>query len=328
MQQYQEKRANAEERQKAREKEIREKLPEIAAIDSELESTGFRLLRAALNGKSSPEAAAQNAANVRAANERLRARKAELLESAGYPADYLELHYECPLCKDTGFVNGARCRCLEQKLIQCSYAGSNLSELLQVQNMANFNLELFSDRPYGKSKYTPRQNAEKNREQANKFIWNFSDKKSSNLLLYGNAGTGKTFLCSAIAKELLDHGYSVLYTSAYDLCNLFNDIRFRRHTGDEAEQDENRRKLIYSCDLLIIDDLGAEVSNSISNADLLNCINERLISQKSTVISTNLTPQQISAQYSDRFASRVCGQDYQKLDFFGPDLRQKEALNS
>ncbi len=154
------------------------------------------------------------------------------------------------------------------------------------------------------------------------FINNF-DKTFDNLLFYGRAGTGKTFLINCIAKELIEKSYSVIYLSAVQLFDLLADYSFKRSNTTIYRQisfDE-----LLRCDLLIIDDLGTEMSNSFTESSLFDCLNERLIHQKSTIISTNFSLQELQQKYEERIFSRTAG-NYTPLKIFGDDIRIKKKF--
>jgi len=143
------------------------------------------------------------------------------------------------------------------------------------------------------------------------------DTAFNNLILYGHSGLGKTFLCNAIAKEILDSGHTVIYLSAFQLFRLFENYRFHKDeeivTNDDIEN-------IFQCDLLIIDDLGTEFLNALTRSELFNCLNTRLLNEKPTVISTNLAPNEWGDNYSERITSRIFGY-YSQLMFIGSDIR-------
>ena len=149
------------------------------------------------------------------------------------------------------------------------------------------------------------------------FIEKF-DFEKRNLLFYGSAGLGKTFLCNCIAKELLDKGYTVLYLTAPQLFKLFDEARF--HREDLGDDSKDILETLRSTDLLIIDDLGTESSNAPSISEFFDVLNARYLNQLSTIISTNLAPNEWSNYYSDRIISRIFG-NYTTLKFYGQDIR-------
>lgn len=249
--------------------------------------------------------------------------KATLLEAAGYPSDYLKPIYDCYDCHDTGFIEGDRCHCLKKELIRFSYNQSNLSHVLAEENFDTFSLNYYSEAPIDSGKKSPREMASRNYKACYSFATNFSA-SYNNLILHGQAGLGKTFLCNAIAKEVLDQGYTVIYMTAF---NLFRTIENYRFHNDEGQLQPEDIAAIYECDLLIIDDLGTEVTNAFTNSELFSLINSRLLEQKPIVISTNLNPSSWTNVYSDRIVSRIYG-NYLSLGFVGQDIRLKKRLES
>lgn len=154
------------------------------------------------------------------------------------------------------------------------------------------------------------------------FIKSF-DQEFQNLLLYGEAGTGKTFLCNCIAKQLLDDGFSVIYFTAFQLFEILEKQKFQ-NDSEVSGHFQN----IFDCDLLIIDDLGAELSNTFTVSHLFLCLNERLLRKKSTLISTNFDLNLLSKTYTERISSRVLS-NYNIIELFGDDIRiQKKKTNN
>ena len=320
---YDERRTQAASEQRAHIEEVYRRLPQVRLIDTELESFGIRAMKEYLQTRRDPR---QLLDDVRSHVQSLVAEKEALLRGSGYPADYMELQYTCPECKDTGFVEHRRCRCLTQRLIDLAYSQSNIKNLILLENFQAFDLSLFSPSPFGNEPIPPRENMQRIQDTVMQYIWHFSDVTDDNFLFYGSTGTGKTFLCNCIAKEILDQGYTVLYVTAYELCSLLEKRRFRDRSRERArDEDLELPDMILDSDLLIIDDLGTEFATSLSVADLFHCINHRLLHRKSTIISTNLALSQLKKQYSDRMFSRLLG-SYQLVKFYGDDIRTKKKF--
>ena len=247
----------------------------------------------------------------------LRVKKCEMLVEKGYDPEYLNLHYHCNKCKDTGFIGNVKCICYKQKLIKLYYKNSELENAIKSNNFNNFDLNLFSNHKLGEEKFSPRKNMENNLEYILKdYIPNFSN-ISTNLLFYGNPGSGKTYLSYCISKAILDMGYLVIYKTSDELIKNLRDIRFNN--------DSTLESLILDCDLLIIDDLGAEHLNEFSITELFNVINKRILTNKKMLISTNLTLPGITKQYSERIASRLIG-EFKLCKFYSEDIRIKKNL--
>ncbi|MBO5408537.1 MAG: ATP-binding protein [Clostridia bacterium] len=228
-----------------------------------------------------------------------------LLEEYGYPADYLEDYYECPICHDEGFVGSDLCECYRKLIVKEAYLCSNLAERIQTENFDTFSLEIHSEK----------KNMEWIFEKAKQYCKRDSGLKK-NLLFTGPTGTGKTFLSSCIAKEFLDQGFFVFYLSATRISNLLDDAKFRRDDARSMEYVE----LISECDLLILDDLGTEYAFGYPQSQLFDLLERRMISGKRTVISTNMNLDELNEKYSPRFVSRILG-NYEVFVFKGKDLR-------
>lgn len=244
------------------------------------------------------------------------------LSLLGYPSDYLKPIYDCPICKDTGYVEGNICTCFKKKVVDMFYMRSNLKNIVASENFDTFSLEWYSkddiDPVTGLSSY---DNMSQIVELCHQFIDEF-DTAYHNLFIYGATGVGKTFLSNCIAKELLDTSHSVIYLTAVELFEAFSDFKEDDNTSETAVQS------ILDCDLLIIDDLGTELSNSFTNSKLFYCLNERILKRKATIISTNLSLGELSNTYSERIMSRISSV-YTILRVFGDDIRlQKKGAKS
>ncbi len=305
----------AGETQRVRMREVEAGHPEMAEINAALSQTGLRIFEAAMAGR---EGLDQRIAKLRDDNRRLLDDRAALLTVYGYPADYLDLKYECSACMDTGFIdNGTRlCTCMRRALVLAGYESSGIGPLLERQTFDNFSLQYYTDP-------ADQQRMEQVLETARRYVGLFSDEKSQNLLFFGQTGLGKTHLSSAIAKSLIDRGFDVLYETAQNLFGDFEDEKFNRAYNTGVEERKTDR--YFSCDLLIIDDLGAELSNQFTASCLYNLINTRFNMGKSCIISTNLTHPEIEKRYSQRVLSRLLGQ-YQNLQFTGRDIRMMKKL--
>lgn len=313
MRMYDAKQSHARAVLNSRYEEISVRIPEYDELRKETAAVAAEAARAAICGDMSKrDKLSQKLDSI---NEE----KHILLTSAGYPQDYLDLHYDCPLCKDTGFVNGSKCRCFKQAAIDLLYNQSNIKKILLLENFSNFNYDWYSedyiDPVSGISALENIVNVTKN---VNSFLSDFPS--GDNLLFYGDTGVGKTFLTHCIAGELLEKGYSVLYLSAIDLFDLFSKYAF----DNDSEADyRDVFSQILDCELLIIDDLGTELVNSFTNSRLFYCINERILAGQSTIISTNLSLEELMNTYSERIFSRLT-MSYQIFKIFGDDIRLKK----
>lgn len=249
--------------------------------------------------------------------------KEQLLLQNGYPIDYLKPVYHCKECKDTGYIGSQKCHCFEKEIVNFLYSQSNLKEILDVENFSHFDLNLYPDDYMEETTgQTPRDNMRRILGTAKEFVANF-DQTPGNLLLYGNTGVGKTFLTNCIAKELLDTSHTVVYLTSLKLFDILETYKFDRDMS-QTEKDASISYILDS-DLLIIDDLGTELNNSFTSSQLYHCIDSRLNQRKSTIISTNLSFDDLRETYSERIFSRLTS-NYTLLKLTGDDIRLKKAI--
>ena len=304
-----------ENRQRAleRQRELYERIPELHNLDEQAASLSVQSVISQLESDSN------NGDTLHKQLEEIKAKRMRLIREAGYPANYLEEVYDCPDCKDTGFINNEKCHCFKQKIINMVYSQSHLGDILEKENFNTFSFEYYDNKSTNpKTGLTPFESAKIAYDKCRDFVHNFAQ-EGGNLLLQGTTGVGKTFLSNCVAKELLDQGFSVIYFTADQLFEVFEKSQFGR---DKASADT--RNKIFECDLLIIDDLGTEFANSYTIAQLYKCINNRLIYNKSTVISTNLSLRDLRDNYTERVASRIAS-NYHFIDLFGDDIRLKKV---
>ena len=252
--------------------------------------------------------------------EDLRKEKGILLQANGLDESIFEPVYTCKDCKDTGYINGTKCHCFKQAIINVVYSQSNIKNILARENFNSFSYEYYSDEEINPTTgLSSLETAKRAVEECLRFIKDF-DNKPKNLFFYGNTGVGKTFLSNCVAKELLERGNSVIYFTAFQLFDILSKGVFDRD-ADAIAAHQN----IFDCDLLIIDDLGTEFSNSFTTSQLFLCVNERLLRQKSTIISTNLNLNQMVDMYSERTLSRISS-NYTLIHLFGDDIRIQKKL--
>lgn len=286
-----------------------QKIPRLREIDEAIASCSVAQAKKMLDG----DALALSDLKAQIAN--YRAEKQELLTRYDFPDDYFEPSYTCRDCKDTGFIDGKRCHCFRQAAIDLIYAQSNLKEILIKENFSTFSFEYYSDTQVNPATgLTSLETAKDAVAKCKDFIRHFDD-EFSNLYFYGDTGIGKTFLSNCVAKELMDSGHSVIYFTAFQLFDILSKGVFEK---DEDAVAAHRN--IFTCDLLIIDDLGTELANSFTTSQLFLCLNERILRKKSTVISTNLGMTQLADIYSERILSRISSY-YTLIKLFGDDIR-------
>ena len=290
-----------------------ERAPRLEEIEQELSLLGVQAAKAVLLQTNQMT---DVVATLREKQQVLLQEKKQLLASIGMQEHALEQEYVCPHCQDTGYIGNEPCVCLKQKVMDKLYDQSNVRDIVKVENFDSFDLRLYSDKVIAKEKMSPRENATNILRHGLAFVERFEKGNGENLLLYGSTGLGKTFLCSCIAKELLEKGFMVLYLTAGQLFRKLEEIRFSHE--EDAEKEEWDKELL-EVDLLIIDDLGTEFSTAFTASELFRLLNDRKLKNKSVMISTNLNAKEITNQYSDRITSRL--REYQVLRFFGEDIR-------
>ncbi len=292
----------------ARRQEIYAKIPEAHRIDAVLAGTGREIMRIITTGK---EGTDERIAALKARNDELLIRRAELLKDSGYPEDYSDIRYECDKCADSGYVDGKMCECMKRALVLAGYESSGLGGLIRSQSFENFSLDYYKVGGGNADMMQMFVTALRG------FAEGFSADTYRNYLLLGGTGLGKTHLSTAVAKAVIDRGFDVLYVTAVGMLGDFENKRFG--SGDEVKSTER----YYSADLLIIDDLGTEVVNQFTLSCLYDVINSRINNRKCTFINTNLNKKEIEAKYSERITSRLFG-EYYPLPFAGTDIRKQK----
>lgn len=296
--------------------EIRKKVPEVAQIDLQLRGTIAEIIAASLREGSNPAPAI---GVIRDKNMSLQEKRSELLAKAGYPEDYLDDRPMCPKCGDTGWIGARMCDCL--KVLCAQEQIKELSSLLDLgeQSFDRFQLDWYADELRPGEGCSSRENMEFIFEVCHNYAQKFGRFYFKNLLLSGSTGLGKTFLSACIARTVSENGFSVVYDSAAGIFSRFETQKFSRDADDMKQAvDETRRYL--NCDLLIMDDLGSEFTTPFVQSALYQIINTRLASDRQTVISTNLSMDELRRKYTAQASSRLEG-EYRVLRFYGEDIR-------
>ncbi|MGB8453369.1 MAG: ATP-binding protein [Anaerocolumna sp.] len=297
--------------------EVYRLIPELKEIDDAVVTCAVQSAKLLLMGDDKPLPA------LKQMTEDASSKRTALLVKHGYPGDYLQPTYHCTDCKDTGYVGNGKCHCFKQAIVDIVYSQSNIKTAIQRENFDSFSYDFYSDTYVDPgTRLSPRDNITKVVGVCRNFIDNF-DKEYDNLLLYGNTGVGKTFLANCIAKELLDRAHTVIYLTAFQLFDILEKNKFGK--GEDNFEFQNQFDYILDCDLLIIDDLGTELNNSFVNVQLYLCINERFLRRKSSIISTNLSLDNINTIYSERVFSRIAS-NYSLLKIVGEDIRLKKLF--
>ena len=300
-------------RQCARTDEIYEKFPRIREIQEAMSACSIRQAERLFDEE--PDALEI----LRQELSSLRAEKEQILKKAGYPVDYMEMQYTCPDCKDTGYVGQKKCHCFRQAEMKYLYAQSNIEEIVTLENFSTFSFEYFDDSSVLPVLGRTVTSMPPIIRTCQEYALNFR-KDGKSMLFYGSVGTGKTFLSNCIAKELLDKGFSVIYFTSFQLFELLS--------GAISGGSENFRQAyepLLESDLLILDDMGTELSNTFTVSKLFQILNERMLAGKSTIISTNLSLQDFRDIYSERVFSRITS-SYTLLKFTGSDIRIRRKI--
>lgn len=306
LEKYETKRLLAEKAAENRELEIHAAIPETLEIDRELYRTALNVLNIAASGADIEK----KMEDLRVRTAELQERRAKLLIGAGYPADYTEAKYECPKCFDTGFIGTAVCDCLKRELALAAIESSGIGELAKTQSFENFDLSYYHG--------DDRKRMQNNFEILRDFAENFDPASPRNFLLLGATGLGKTHLSTSVAKTVIERGYKVVYDTIDGILSDFDAEKFKGTlSADDIE------KCYFESDLLIVDDLGCEVSNRFSVSCVYNLINTRINRNKSTIINTNLSYDELRDCYADRITSRILG-EFQPLLFTGRDVRRQK----
>ena len=318
MSKYYERQLKTKDLMEQRYQEVTTAIPELPELDKEIRVLALAHAKARLTRQ---DGAADLSSDITAISRK----KEQLLISHGFSSDYLKPVYTCPDCQDTGYIDGKKCSCLEKEIVNFLYSQSNLKDILDYENFSHFNLEYYPDDYTEEATgLTPRDNIRNVLSAVRAFIKNFST-ESGNLLLYGNTGVGKTFLTNCIAKELLDKSYTVVYLTSVKLFDILETNKFDK----EISRTEKEASLSYilASDLLIIDDLGTELNISFTSSQLYHCIDTRLTRHCSTIISTNLSFDDLREHYSERIFSRITS-NYTLLKITGDDIRLRKAIQS
>ncbi|MBQ8922763.1 MAG: ATP-binding protein [Oscillospiraceae bacterium] len=305
----QERRRHAQQEQERRSDQIEREIPETLELNRHLRATCTAILQAAQSGNPQ-ERLRQIEQRSLEADAMLR----QLLTAHGYPADYLDLHYACPDCSDTGFVSGVPCACLKKEIGRISAEQLNVQSGLKLSSFERFSLSYYRDLPAEQQ-----QAMAKVLQACKRYAADFAPGKAGNLLMFGGTGLGKTHLSLSIAKEILDKGYSVVYDATGSLLHILEREKFGR-----AEQDDTMQ-LLLECDLLILDDFGTEQDSSLNRSMIYTLLNSRINSGRAMIVNTNLDHAEIRTRYGDRILSRLLFTS-EILHFYGKDIRMQKYM--
>lgn len=293
---------------------VYEKIPEYRDLELSVGTAAVAKVRVLLEGDDSA------LSSMHTLVEDIQRKKRDLLTRSGFPSDFLDPIYTCRECQDTGYIETKdqlkqKCKCLRKQEIELLYAQSNIQNLIATENFSSLSYSYYQGEDLERF-----QGAVKICQD---FVQNFVQ-DYHNLFFYGTVGTGKSFLSGCVANELLKNGHSVLYFSSAGLFELLAAYTFG---AKEKETLYNFCEDLYNCELLIIDDLGTEMTNSFVSTQLFTCLNERHLRRKSVIISTNLSLEELRDRYSDRVFSRITS-NYTLCKLTGPDIRMHRKLSN
>ena len=289
------------------------KIPEIRELEQRITQTNTELIKLIINNKDLNELE-----RIRKQNQQAQEMTEDLLAEKGYPRDFLNADYTCPKCEDSGYLNGERCVCFMNTLKRLAVENLNKTANMPDCDFEHFSLDFYKG---VKSKSGDCYAVMSGILDYCKAYADDFGLYSDNLLFYGNTGLGKTHLSLAIAKTAAEKGYNAAYGS---LLNFLHTIE-KEHFG-RAEYDADTLQTLLNTDLLVLDDLGSEFQTSFYESVIYNLINTRLNLALPTIISTNLTKDEMQQRYNDRIISRIFG-GYQSFCFAGKDIRQIKRIN-
>jgi len=308
-------RQKPEDEAKQRRDELVTACPEIEEIESEIAKAGLEAIRAISMGANAQE----YIGNLAKKNLAQQKQRKDLLLSLGVDEDYLEVKYNCPICEDRGVVDGRRCECIKALLKKYAYDELCKCSSVKLSSFNGFRLDFYPQHPDARTGVSPRDRMEQVLNYCRNWADDF-DREAPSVLMYGATGLGKTHLSLAMAKSALDKGYGVVYGSTQNLLS-----RLEREKFGKSDNSDSTEQMLLECDLLILDDLGAEFSTSFTISALYNIINTRMMTGLPVIINTNLSFEELEQKYTQRISSRIIG-DYTPIEFIGRDIRQLKSM--
>ena len=284
--------------------------PRLRQIDQTLRQTAARIMAVSFRRGEDPAAAM---AELKKENLALQQERDWILQAEGLEPDDLTVQPICPTCGGTGYVGAVMCECLKELCRQ--EQKKELTNLFGAESFEKFRLDLYPEQYDNQLKRSPREVMNRTYHDTLSYAQNFTC-TSPSLLFVGATGLGKTYLSACIARTVADRGFSVSYAPVGQLMAAFENEKFR------PQPDTSCTEEYFSCDLLIIDDLGTEMTTQFTISALYQILNTRLMGAKPTIVSTNLPLGDLSARYSEQIASRLLGA-YRLYKFYGDDIRFK-----
>ncbi len=291
-----------------RRQEVYEKLPEYRELADRLAETGHKLILLIMQGGE----VSQGVSQLEHDNRSTQRCMAELLKNAGYPVDYLEPIYTCPKCKDKGTADGKWCSCFRRLMLEEAAKELNENSPLELSSFESFRLDLYPDLINPDLRVSERVIMERNLAYCREYAERFST-GSEGILMTGATGLGKTHLSLAIASGVMDKGFSVIYGSSPELLRILE----REYFG---KSDNDTMSALTGCDLLILDDLGAEMDKPLYGSLLYEMINSRISRGLPMIVSTNYSTGELGKHYQDKICSRLLS--FHLMPFYGSDIRR------
>ncbi|MBR5307138.1 MAG: ATP-binding protein [Clostridia bacterium] len=296
------------------------RIPMIETIDKKLANTGLEVYKSAVNGENIDEKIAQ----MKRTTTELKKMRAEIMRENGFDEKFTDVIYECAKCSDTGYDGMHNCECFRRAMIKEAYLSSGLGGMLEEQSFESFSLSYYSD-VKDSSGYSERERMSNILESAKLYAERFGNESAGeckNLIFFGGTGLGKTHLSTSIAKKVIEKGMSVVYDTASNILSAFEADKFSRNKS------ESLADKYLECDLLIIDDLGAEFKSQLTEASIYNLLNARICAGKAMIISTNLDDgKALMKAYNERITSRLLG-EFRAFSFVGSDIRFQKRLRA
>ncbi|MBE6687204.1 MAG: DNA replication protein DnaC [Ruminococcaceae bacterium] len=295
--------------------EINSKFPEIKALNDKIADTYSEIVATFGRPKEEVRAVIED---IEKRNLVLQEKRNALLVKNGYPENYMDINYHCPVCQDEGYVLGTikECKCYRAELSRIALEESGLGSLVKSQTFESFDLDFY------KSSQSEYEQMKHNYLYLMAYVDSFDPDDSPSLIFIGATGLGKTHLSTAVASGVIAKGYNVVYESSQNILSDFEREKFRRDSSSQDQRMPDTERY-FDCDLLIIDDLGTELTNNFTVTVLYNLINSRANDRKPVIINTNLSIKEINTRYDQRITSRLLG-SFQPLQFFGKDIRMQK----
>lgn len=288
---------------------VRQNIPEYIRLEEQLADTVHRLIMLMLNPTGDISLTIKS---LEQKNISLQQEMSALLKANGLSENYLEPTYTCTRCMDEGSVEGKWCECFNKLMLEAAANDLNAVSPMELCKFEDFKLSYYSDEEIPKYGASPRDIMEHNLNFCKNYADNFN-RNSGSILMQGATGLGKTHLSLAIANTVMKNSNSTVYCSCPELLRQLEKEHFGRASTDTME-------IVTKCDLLILDDIGAETDKKLYPALLYEIINTRLCKNLPVIVSTNLSTKELQERYEDRIASRLTS--YEILFFCGSDVRR------